>query len=330
MGTGGFPTRRMRRLRRTPIIRDMVRETVLTKNDLIYPIFVDEGIEERVEIASMPLQYRLPLSEVRDEALEVASLEIPAVILFGIPVHKDEEGSEAYNREGIIQRAVGEIKDEVGDDLVVITDVCLCEYTSHGHCGVVEEGEVLNDPTLELLAKEAVSHAEAGADIVAPSDMMDGRVGKIRRALDDAGYENVAILSYAAKYASSFYGPFREAAKSAPAFGDRRSYQMDPANASEALREVYLDILEGADIVMVKPALAYLDVIRRVKEQFHMPTAAYNVSGEYSMVKAAAKKGYIDEKSLVMEILTSIKRAGADMILTYHAKDVATWLERGE
>ncbi|WP_456473692.1 porphobilinogen synthase [Candidatus Pyrohabitans sp.] len=330
MGAGGFPTRRMRRLRRTPIIRDMVRETVLTKNDLIYPIFVDEGIEERVEIASMPSQYRLPLSEVRDEALEVASLEIPAVILFGIPLHKDEEGSEAYNREGIIQRAVGEIKDEVGDDLVVITDVCLCEYTSHGHCGVVEEGEVLNDPTLELLAKEAVSHAEAGADIVAPSDMMDGRVAKIREALDDAGYENVAILSYAAKYASSFYGPFREAAKSAPAFGDRRSYQMDPANASEALREVYLDILEGADIVMVKPALAYLDVIRRVKEQFRMPTAAYNVSGEYAMVKAAAKKGYIDEKSLVMEILTSIKRAGADMILTYHAKDVATWLERGE
>ncbi len=325
-----FPVRRMRRLRRTEKIRGMVRETVLTKNDLIYPIFVDETIEERVEIASMPAQYRLPLSEVRDEALEVVSLGIPAVILFGIPEHKDEVGSEAYNSEGIIQRAVGEIKDEVGDDLVVITDVCLCEYTSHGHCGVVEDGEILNDPTLELLAKEAVSHAEAGADIVAPSDMMDGRVAKIREALDDAGYENVAIMSYAAKYASSFYGPFRDAAKSAPAFGDRRSYQMDPANANEALREVYLDIQEGADIVMVKPALAYLDIITRVKERFRMPTAAYNVSGEYAMVKAASQAGYIDEKSLVLEILTSIKRAGADMILTYHAKDVASWLERSE
>ncbi len=325
-----FPVRRMRRLRRTEKIRGMVRETVLTKNDLIYPIFVDETIEERVEIASMPGQYRLPLSEVRDEALEVVSLGIPAVILFGIPEHKDEVGSEAYNSEGIIQRAVGEIKDEVGDDLVVITDVCLCEYTSHGHCGVVEDGEILNDPTLELLAKEAVSHAEAGADIVAPSDMMDGRVAKIREALDDAGYENVAIMSYAAKYASSFYGPFRDAAKSAPAFGDRRSYQMDPANANEALREVYLDIQEGADIVMVKPALAYLDIITRVKERFRMPTAAYNVSGEYAMVKAASQAGYIDEKSLVLEILTSIKRAGADMILTYHAKDVASWLERSE
>lgn len=317
-------------MRRTEKIRSMVRETVLTKNDLIYPIFVDETIEERVEIGSMPGQYRLPLSEVRDEALEVVSLGIPAVILFGIPEHKDEVGSEAYNSEGIIQRAVSEIKDEVGDDLVVITDVCLCEYTSHGHCGVVEDGEILNDPTLELLAKEAVSHAEAGADIVAPSDMMDGRVAKIREALDDAGYKNVAILSYAAKYASSFYGPFRDAAKSAPAFGDRRSYQMDPANANEALREVYLDIQEGADMVMVKPALAYLDIITRVKERFRMPTAAYNVSGEYAMVKAASAMGYVDEKSLVLEILTSIKRAGADMILTYHAKDVASWLERSE
>lgn len=325
-----FPARRMRRLRRTAKIRSMVRETVLTKNDLIYPIFVDETIAERVEIGSMPGQYRLPLGEVRDEALEVVSLGIPAVILFGIPEHKDEVGSSAYSSEGIIQRAVGEIKDEVGDDLVVITDVCLCEYTSHGHCGVVEEGEILNDPTLELLAKEAVSHAEAGADIVAPSDMMDGRVAKIREALDEAGYENVAIMSYAAKYASAFYGPFREAAKSAPAFGDRRSYQMDPANANEALREVYLDIQEGADIVMVKPALAYLDIITKVKERFRMPTAAYNVSGEYAMLKLAAQAGYLDEKSLVLEILTSIKRAGADLILTYHAKDVATWLERGE
>ncbi len=325
-----FPARRMRRLRRTAKIRSMVRETVLTKNDLIYPIFVDETIEERVEIASMPAQYRLPLSEVRDEALEVVSLGIPAVILFGIPAHKDEVGSSAYSSEGVVQRAVREIKDEVGDDLVVITDVCLCEYTSHGHCGVVKEGEVLNDPTLELLAKEAVSHAEAGADIVAPSDMMDGRVAKIREALDDSGYESVAIMSYAAKYASAFYGPFREAAKSAPAFGDRRSYQMDPANANEALREVYLDIQEGADMVMVKPALAYLDIVAKVKERFRMPTAAYNVSGEYAMVKAASQAGYVDEKSLVLEVLTSIKRAGADMILTYHAKEVATWLERGE
>ncbi len=325
-----FPARRMRRLRRTAKIRSMVRETVLTKNDLIYPIFVDETIEERVEIASMPAQYRLPLSEVRDEALEVVSLGIPAVILFGIPEHKDEVGSSAYSSEGVVQRAVREIKDEVGDDLVVITDVCLCEYTSHGHCGVVKEGEVLNDPTLELLAKEAVSHAEAGADIVAPSDMMDGRVAKIREALDDSGYESVAIMSYAAKYASAFYGPFREAAKSAPAFGDRRSYQMDPANANEALREVYLDIQEGADMVMVKPALAYLDIVAKVKERFRMPTAAYNVSGEYAMVKAASQAGYVDEKSLVLEVLTSIKRAGADMILTYHAKEVATWLERGE
>jgi porphobilinogen synthase len=267
------------------------------------------------------------LEEVRDEALELVSLGVPAVILFGIPEEKDSLGSEAYNPEGIIQRAVEEIKDEVGDDLVVITDVCLCEYTDHGHCGVVKEERILNDPSLELLAKEAVSHAEAGADIVAPSDMMDGRVKAIREALDDEGFEDTIIMSYAAKYASAFYGPFREAAESAPAFGDRRSYQMDPPNFNEALKEVELDLEEGADIIMVKPALSYLDIVRRVKEEFMVPTAAYNVSGEYSMVKAAAEREFIDEKKIVLEILTSIKRAGADMILTYHAKDVAKWLE---
>jgi porphobilinogen synthase len=317
----------MRRLRRTEKIRALVRETVLTKNDFIFPIFVEEGLGGKVEIEAMPGQFRLPLEEVRDEALELVSLGVPAVILFGIPEEKDSLGSEAYNPEGIIQRAVEEIKDEVGDDLVVITDVCLCEYTDHGHCGVVKEERILNDPSLELLAKEAVSHAEAGADIVAPSDMMDGRVKAIREALDDEGFEDTIIMSYAAKYASAFYGPFREAAESAPAFGDRRSYQMDPPNFNEALKEVELDLEEGADIIMVKPALSYLDIVRRVKEEFMVPTAAYNVSGEYSMVKAAAEREFIDEKKIVLEILTSIKRAGADMILTYHAKDVAKWLE---
>jgi len=322
-----FPKRRMRRLRRTGLIRSMVRENRLTMEDLIYPIFIDETLEERKPIEAMPGQYRLPLEEVRDEALELVSLGIPAAILFGIPAEKDEVGSEAYNPEGIIQQAVAEIKDEVGDDLVVITDVCMCEYTDHGHCGVIEEDYVQNDPTLELLAREALSHAEAGADMVAPSDMMDGRVGTIRTILDDNGFTDTIIMSYAAKYASAFYGPFRDAADSTPAFGDRKSYQMDPANSNEALLEVALDIEEGADIVMVKPALSYLDVIRRVKEDFGMPTAAYNVSGEYTMVKVAARKGYIDEERVVMEILTSMKRAGADMILTYHAKDVARWLE---
>lgn len=322
-----FPAKRMRRLRRTEKIRALVRETVLTKNDFIFPIFVEEGLGGKVEIEAMPGQFRLPLEEVRDEALELVSLGVPAVILFGIPEEKDSLGSEAYNPEGIIQRAVEEIKDEVGDDLVVITDVCLCEYTDHGHCGVVKEERILNDPSLELLAKEAVSHAEAGADIVAPSDMMDGRVKAIREALDDEGFEDTIIMSYAAKYASAFYGPFREAAESAPAFGDRRSYQMDPPNFNEALKEVELDLKEGADIIMVKPALSYLDIVRRVKEEFMVPTAAYNVSGEYSMVKAAAEREFIDEKKIVLEILTSIKRAGADMILTYHAKDVAKWLE---
>lgn len=321
-----FPKKRMRRLRMTERIRAMVKETTISKDDLIYPIFIKEGMEGREAIETMPNQFRLALDEVRDEALEITSLGIPAVILFGIPQKKDATGSEAYNPDGVVQRAIAEIKDEVGDDLVVITDVCLCEYTDHGHCGVVEDEKILNDPTLELLAKEALSHVRAGADIVAPSDMMDGRIGAIREALDKEGFGDTIIMSYAAKHASSFYGPFREAADSTPSFGDRRSYQMDPANANEAMQEVYLDIEEGADIVMVKPALSYLDLIYRVKQEFAVPTAAYNVSGEYAMVKAAAKKGYIDEESIVMEIMTSIKRAGADLILTYHAKDVARWL----
>ncbi len=316
----------MRRLRRTEKIRAMLKETTISKNDLIYPIFVEEGIEGRRAIEAMPNQYRLALGEVRDEAREIVSLGILAVILFGIPQKKDAAGSQAYAKDGVIPRAIGEIKDEVGDDLVVITDVCMCEYTDHGHCGVVEGEKVLNDPTLKLLAREALSHASAGADIVAPSDMMDGRVGTIRETLDKEGFEDMIIMSYAAKYASSFYGPFRDAADSVPSFGDRRGYQMDPANANEAMQEVYLDIEEGADIVMVKPALSYLDLIYRVKQEFAMPTAAYNVSGEYAMVKAAAKKGYVDEERIVMEIMTSIKRAGADLILTYHAKDVARWL----
>ncbi|NOZ82342.1 MAG: porphobilinogen synthase [Euryarchaeota archaeon] len=322
-----FPRVRLRRLRRTERLREMVAETSLSVSDLIYPVFVDEGIERRVPIRSMPGQSRLPVSELRSLAEELVSLGIPAVILFGIPAKKDAEGRESARGDGVVQRAVRELKRSAGDELVVITDVCLCEYTTHGHCGVVEGGEVLNDPTLEILARQAVSHAEAGADVVAPSDMMDGRVGAIRQALDDAGFERVAIMSYSAKYASSFYSPFRDAAKSAPAFGDRRSYQMDFRNAREALREVEQDVAEGADIVMVKPALAYLDVIARVRERFSLPVAAYNVSGEYAMVKAASAAGYIDERSMVLEVLTAIKRAGADLILTYHALDAARWLE---
>jgi len=322
-----FPVRRMRRLRRTSALRDMVAETSVSKEDLIYPVFVDESADKRKPIPSMPGQFRLPLREARAEARALVELGIPATILFGIPKTKDEQGSSAYDENGVIQRAVREMKDEVGDELVVITDVCLCEYTSHGHCGVLRsDGTVDNDATLELLAREAVSHAEAGADMVAPSDMMDGRVEAIRKGLDGAGYIDVPIMAYAAKYASSFYGPFRDAADSTPAFGDRRGYQMDIRNSDEALWEVRLDVEEGADIVMVKPALAYLDIIRRVKEEFAMPTAAYNVSGEYAMIKAAVEKGYLDERRVVLEALTSIKRAGADLILTYFAKDVATWL----
>jgi porphobilinogen synthase len=304
----------------------MVRETKISVDDLIYPLFVEHGEGVRKEVESMPGVFRLSIDELIKEAKEVKELGIPAVILFGIPEKKDEAASEAYDEEGIIQEALRALKKEV-PELILITDVCLCEYMSHGHCGVVKNGEIDNDITLELLAQTAVSHAEAGADMVAPSDMMDGRVAAIRSSLDENGFSHIPIMSYAAKYASSFYGPFREAAESAPQFGDRRSYQMDPPNVLEAVREVALDIEEGADIVMVKPALSYLDVVRRVKEEFGYPTAAYNVSGEYSMVKAAVEKGWIDEKKIVLEILTSIKRAGADLILTYHAKDVAKWLQ---
>jgi len=320
-----FPTSRMRRLRQ-PKIRDLVRETELTPNDLVYPMFVGEADTKPVAIKSMPGQFRYPLSRMADEAKAVAELGIPAVILFGIPSHKDEVGSSAYDSNGVIQKAVMAIKDELGDELLVITDVCLCEYMTHGHCGIVENGKILNDPTLELLAKTAVSHARAGADIVAPSGMMDGMVDAIRTALDDEGFQDTLIMSYAVKYASSFYGPFREAAESGYAFGDRTTHQMDPANSDEALREVGLDIAEGADIVMVKPALPYLDILYRVKSEFGVPTAAYNVSGEYAMLKAASQKGWLDEKAAVMESLLAIKRAGADMILTYFAKDAAEWL----
>ncbi len=321
-----FPIVRMRRLRRTETLRQMVRETTLTVHDLIYPMFVVPGEKQRQEVASMPGVFRVSVDELVRDAEEVARLGIPAVLLFGIPERKDEWGSEAYDENGIIQRAVRALKRAV-PDLVVITDVCLCEYTSHGHCGVVRETpsgfEVDNDATLELLAKTAVSQAAAGADIVAPSDMMDGRIKVIREALDENGFAHVLILSYAAKMASAFYGPFREAAESAPKFGDRRSYQMDFANKREALREIALDLEEGADIVMVKPALAYLDIIALARERFEVPIAAYNVSGEYAMVKAAAKMGWLDEERIVWEILTAIKRAGADLIITYFAKEVA-------
>jgi len=322
-----FPTKRLRRLRYNPLIRDMVRETELSKNDFIYPLFVVPGDNIKKEIKSMPRVYQLSIENLVKECKEVASLGIPAVILFGIPKHKDEKGSEAYDPEGIIQRAVRAIKSEV-KNLLVITDVCMCEYTSHGHCGLLKGEEVLNDETVELLAKESLTHAQAGADIIAPSDMMDGRVAAIRKILDDNGFEKIPIMSYAAKYSSGYYGPFRDAAESAPAFGDRRSHQMDIANAYEALREVETDIEEGADIVMVKPAGPYLDIIRRVKDKFGMPTAAYQVSGEYAMIKAAGKNGWIDEERVMIESLTAIKRAGADMFLTYFAKDAARWIDK--
>ncbi len=322
-----FPIHRPRRLRSNETIRRMVRETNLQIDDLIYPLFVIAGRGIKNEIPSMPGCYQESVDEVVKSAKEVYDLDIPAVILFGIPEHKDEMATHAYKEDGVIQQAIKAIKDKV-PELYIITDICLCEYTSHGHCGIVKGNEILNDPTLELLQKEALSHARAGADMVAPSDMMDGRVKAIREALDREGFSHIPIMSYAAKYASAFYGPFREAAQSAPQFGDRRSYQMDPPNRREALREVRLDIEEGADIVMVKPALSYLDIISDVKNKFDLPVAAYNVSGEYSLVKAAALRGWIDEKRIVLEILTSIKRAGADLILTYHAKDVARWLRR--
>lgn len=321
---------RPRRLRRTPLLRDMVRETSLEVTDFIYPLFVKEAGGPKEPIPSMPGQYRLSLEDLIEEAQEVRELRIPAVLLFGIPLKKDPLGSQAYAEDGIIQRACRLLKREV-PDLVVITDVCLCEYTSHGHCGQLDEkGYVMNDPTLELLAKTALSQAQAGADIVAPSDMMDGRVGYIRQVLDREGFSHIPIMAYSAKFASAFYGPFREAAASAPAFGDRKQYQMDPGNRREALREVRFDLEEGADFVMVKPALAYLDVICQVRQLFDVPLVAYNVSGEYSMVKAAALQGWIEEKRIVMEILTGIKRAGADLIITYHAKEVARWLREGE
>jgi porphobilinogen synthase len=305
----------------------MVRETELSKNDFIYPLFVVLGEKVKKEIKSMPGVFQLSIYNLVEECKEVASLGIPSVILFGIPKHKDEKGSEAYDPEGIIQRAVRAIKSEV-KNLLVITDVCMCEYTSHGHCGLLDGEEILNDETVELLAKESLTHAQAGADIIAPSDMMDGRVAAIRKILDENGFEKIPIISYAAKYASGYYGPFRYAAESTPAFGDRRSHQMDIANALEALREVETDIEEGADIVMVKPAGPYLDIIRRVKDKFGMPTAAYQVSGEYAMIKAAGQNGWIDEERVMIESLTAIKRAGADMFLTYFAKDAARYLDR--
>ena len=320
-----YPSYRMRRLRRTPAIRDMLRETTLKMDDLIYPLFVIAGENVKNPISSMPGCYQLSIGNLLGEVREVVSLGIPAVLLFGIPSHKDSAATSAYDPEGVIQMAVRAIKDEF-PDLVVITDVCLCEYMNHGHCGVVQDGEVLNDVTLELLCKMAITHADSGADIVAPSDMMDGRVAAIRNALDDEGLSDTSIMAYSAKFASAFYGPFREAAESAPAFGDRRTYQLDSANGEEAVREALLDIEEGADIIMVKPALPYLDVVHAIKQETKFPLAAYNVSGEYSMIKAAAAKGWLDEERAVMEAVTGIKRAGADLIITYHAKDIAGWI----
>jgi porphobilinogen synthase len=322
-----FPQQRLRRTRRTAGLRGLVRETRLSPQDFVYPIFVTAGEDVKNPIASMPGIFQLSINHAVDEALRAYALGIPAVLLFGIPDHKDEAATGAYDPEGIVQLATRAIKD-AAPELLVITDVCLCEYMSHGHCGVVEKGtgEVLNDVSLELLARTAASQAEAGADVVAPSDMMDGRVAAIRSELDNEGFENTPIMAYAAKYASAFYGPFRDAADSAPQFGDRRSYQMDPANAREALVETDLDVEEGADIVMVKPALPYLDVLRRVRETTDLPLAAYNVSGEYTMLKAAAQNGWLDEQRAVIEALTGIKRAGADIIITYHAPDAARWL----
>ncbi len=322
-----FPTHRPRRLRRTAQLRRMVRETQLSVNDLIMPLFIVPGSRVTNPIGSMPGIAQQSIDQAVEECKEIRDLGIPGVILFGIPAHKDAVGSEAYAADGIIQRALAALKEEV-PGLLLLTDVCLCEYTDHGHCGIVKGQDVDNDATLNILAKEAVSHARAGADIVAPSDMMDGRAGTIREALDDEGFPHIPILAYAAKFASSLYGPFREAAESTPQFGDRRSYQMDPANGTEALREVALDIEEGADMVMVKPALPYLDIIRRVRERFAVPVAAYHVSGEYAMLKAAARNGWLDEERVMMEALTGIKRAGADLILSYFAKDAARLLTR--
>jgi porphobilinogen synthase len=322
-----FPIHRPRRLRSNNVLRKMVRETTLSPEDLIYPLFVTFGKGVRKKISSMPGCFQMSVDEIVKEANKAYKLGVPAVILFGIPEHKDARASQAYSPQGVVQQAIRAIKAKV-PDLIVITDVCLCEYTDHGHCGIIKKGKVLNDPTLELLAKEALSHVKAGADIVAPSDMMDGRVAVIRDALDSGGFDEIPIISYAAKYSSAFYGPFREAAESTPAFGDRRSYQMDPANRREAIKEVALDIEEGADIVMVKPAMSYMDIIADIKDAFDLPVAAYNVSGEYSMIKAAAKLGWIDETKVMMELLLSFKRAGADLIFTYHAVEASKELNK--
>jgi porphobilinogen synthase len=322
-----FPQTRLRRLRRTPVLRDLVRETRLDPGDFVLPLYVEDGLEGRTPLPTMPGVDRLSISAAVHEAGEAVALGIPAVVLFGIPGNKDEEGSGAWDDEGIVQLATRAIK-QAHPELLVVADLCLCEYTSHGHCGALRaDGSVDNDASLELLSRTAVSQARAGADIIAPSDMMDGRVGAIRTALDEDGLSDVPIMAYSAKFASAFYGPFRDAVDSAPAFGDRRGYQMDPANGDEALREVLLDVEEGADMVMVKPALPYLDVVRRVKEATRLPLVAFNVSGEYAMVKAAAAAGYLDERAVVLESLTSIRRAGADIVITYHAKDAARWLQ---
>jgi len=320
---------RLRRLRRTESLRRMVRETKLSVDDLIYPIFVVEGSDKKEEIGSMPGVYHFSLDRLDEEMEEVVKLGIPAVILFGVPDHKDAYGSEAYNDEGIVQKAIRQIKRNY-PEMVVLADNCLCQFTDHGHCGVVEDGEIDNDASLELLVKTAISQAKAGADIIAPSNMMDGFVAAIRSGLDEAGFTHIPIMSYAVKYASAFYGPFREAAHSTPQFGDRKTYQMDPANIREAIREAYADVEQGADFLMVKPALAYMDVIKTIKEEFTLPVVAYNVSGEYAMIKAAAINGWIDEKKVVLEMLLGTKRAGSDLILTYYAKDVARWLRETE
>jgi porphobilinogen synthase len=321
-----FPIDRPRRLRRTEALRGLVRETRLSAAGFIYPMFVCPGNKVRKEVTSMPGIYQQSADQIVKECREAEALGIPGVILFGLPEKKDARGASSLAADGVVQKAIEAIR-KAKLNLLVITDVCLCEYTDHGHCGVIEHGEIANDPTLEILAEQALSHARAGADVVAPSDMMDGRVGAIRAKLDANKFENIPIISYAAKYCSGFYGPFREAAESAPKFGDRRSYQMDPANSREAMKEVELDLEEGADVIMVKPALPYLDIIRGVRDRFDVPVAAYNVSGEYSMVKAAAQNDWIEEKRVVLEILTGIQRAGAQIILTYHAKDAARWLK---
>jgi len=317
----------MRRLRRTPLIRELVREVAVSKFDLIQPLFVEEGLSKNVPISSMPGQTRFSFSSLEKEAIDLKDRGVGSVLLFGIPKHKDDNGSNAYDPEGIVQKSIESLKGQLDDEIVIGTDVCLCQYTSHGHCGIVKDGLVENDETLKRLADTAVSHARAGADLVAPSAMIDGQVAAIREALDDNGFKDTGILAYAAKHSSSFFGPFREAAFSKPQFGDRRTYQMDYSNPEMAMREIALDIKEGADIIMVKPALAYLDIIYRAKRRFRMPMAAYNVSGEYAMLKAAAREGWIEEKSAILEVLTAIKRAGADMIITYHAKEAAEWLQ---